>query len=591
MSIFRVFGALAIVVYLLSSSFVVETPASKVKSYYIQNLNDLKLLVEELKTSSENGEKEKLKSLFEKSRLKYKQIEFLVNYKTPLSAQKINGAPLKESEASEPLMVIYPTGFQVLEPFIYEDNFAETKEEILTHTSDLLTAINKLSLNQNHFEISESEIMDALKLNLYLMVSKGLAGFDCPTANTAIAEAFVTINTTKTIFSYFDKSSEIQQSCQNALDFIDKSGINFNDFDRATFISQYINPLCTVFKKYQEEQLIPYINQPRAINVKANHLFANDAFDVTFFAPSNNKETNQGQLELGKMLFYDQSLSANGNRSCVTCHKPEKAFTDGLKVNFDITGNNILLRNTPTLVNAALQPVQFYDSRIAFLEDQIHDVVSNKNEMNGSLEMIANRFKKDKKYVKAFADAYQNEVLSPQLIKKALASYIRSLTAMNSSFDDYMRGNKNALNSQEIAGFNLFMGKGKCGSCHFIPLFNGAVPPYYEKLESEVLGVPATKAINPKLDADSGKYHLYKIPHQLFAFKTSTLRNVALTAPYMHNGVFDTLEEVMEFYENGGGDGLNIKLENQTLAPDKLNLTESEKLAIISFLKSLNSRL
>lgn len=591
MNIYKVCGIISIFIYFLSSSFTAVDTTTKVKNHYIQNLNQLRLLVEELKKESQNGNKENLINLFQKSRLKYKEIEFLVNYKSPLSAQKINGAPLNESEANEPLVVIYPTGFQVLEPFIYEDDFAEAQEAIITHTSDLLTAINKLALGQAQFEITEAETLDALKLNLYLMVSKGLAGFDCPTANTGISEAFVTINTTKTIFFIFKNSTDVQQSCQLALNFISKDGFDFNSFDRATFISEYVNPLCTEFKKYQEREGFPYIDQPRAINVRANHLFAEDAFNVAFFAPSNNKETNKAQLVLGEMLFYDNALSANGIRNCGTCHKPEKAFTDGLKVNFDISGDNNLLRNTPTLINAGLQPVQFYDSRIAFLEDQIHDVVSNKSEMNGSLDGIAFRFKKDKKYVKAFAEAYNEKDVNPQMIKKALASYIRSLTAINSRFDDYMNGNKTAITKQEIAGFNLFMGKAKCGSCHFIPLFNGAVPPYYEKLESEVLGVPATKDISPIIDSDSGKYHLYKIPHQLFAFKTPTVRNVALTAPFMHNGVFETLDEVMAFYDNGGGDGLGIKLENQTLSPDRLNLTAQEKQEVIAFLLSLNSKI
>ncbi|WP_026903178.1 cytochrome-c peroxidase [Pedobacter glucosidilyticus] len=154
-----------------------------------------------------------------------------------------------------------------------------------------------------------------------------------------------------------------------------------------------------------------------------------------------------------------------------------------------------------------------------------------------------------------------------------------------------MQGEKDALNTQELAGFNLFMGKGKCGSCHFLPLFSGAVPPLFEKMESEVLGVPAnTDTINAKIDADLGKYNLYKIPHQKHAFKTPSLRNIALTAPYMHNGVYQTLDEVIDFYNKGGGAGLGIILENQTLSPDKLQLSETEKKQLIAFLNALTDK-
>ena len=159
---------------------------------------------------------------------------------------------------------------------------------------------------------------------------------------------------------------------------------------------------------------------------------------------------------------------------------------------------------------------------------------------------------------------------------------------MNSKFDNYMRGDLTAMNEQEVLGFNLFMGKAKCGTCHFVPLFSGAVPPLFDKMESEVLGVPATTdTINAQIDADSGKYHLYKMPHQLHSFKTPGLRNVELTAPYMHNGVYKTLEEVIRFYDRGGGAGLRLEVQNQTLPPDKLLLTNEEQNALVSFLKAL----
>ncbi len=150
-----------------------------------------------------------------------------------------------------------------------------------------------------------------------------------------------------------------------------------------------------------------------------------------------------------------------------------------------------------------------------------------------------------------------------------------------------MNGNP-VLNKSEINGFNLFMGKAKCGTCHFMPLFSGAKPPRYYFIESEVIGVPAT--IDKKkstLDNDSGRYLITGSKIHLFSFKTPTLRNVALTAPYMHNGVFKTLEEVVDFYNNGGGKGIGIAPSNQSLPFDKLNLSVKEKKDIIAFMRSL----
>jgi cytochrome c peroxidase len=151
-----------------------------------------------------------------------------------------------------------------------------------------------------------------------------------------------------------------------------------------------------------------------------------------------------------------------------------------------------------------------------------------------------------------------------------------------------MRGEEGMLTADELAGFNLFMGKGKCATCHFMPLFNGSVPPQYFETESEVLGVPAkADTINAVVDSDAGKFNTYNRALHKFAFKTPTLRNAALTAPYMHNGVFKTLEEVIDFYNRGGGAGIGAVVSNQTLPVDKLNLSRKEQQQIIAFIHTL----
>ena len=151
-----------------------------------------------------------------------------------------------------------------------------------------------------------------------------------------------------------------------------------------------------------------------------------------------------------------------------------------------------------------------------------------------------------------------------------------------------MLSNHSELTISEKNGFNLFTGKAKCATCHFIPLFNGLVPPEFTETETEVLGVPATKSKkNATLDTDPGKYNITHSVIHKNAFKTSTLRNIELTGPYMHNGVFNSLDEVMEFYNEGGGAGLKISPDNQTLPKNKLHLTKKEMADIIAFLKSL----
>jgi cytochrome c peroxidase len=224
------------------------------------------------------------------------------------------------------------------------------------------------------------------------------------------------------------------------------------------------------------------------------------------------------------------------------------------------------------------------------LEHQLTDVVHNQEEMKGSLTRSVKELGADPKYAALFQKAYANESmpLTEYNISNAISSYVRSLIAVNSRFDQYMRGDNTKMNKEELKGFNLFMGKAKCATCHFIPMFNGLVPPEFTETESEVLGVPKTKEkIAPVLDGDEGKFRFTRSIVHKYAFKTPTLRNIELTAPYMHNGVFNTLEEVMDFYNKGGGSGLKIAPENQTLPEKKLNLSKKEIHAVIVFLKTL----
>jgi cytochrome c peroxidase len=157
---------------------------------------------------------------------------------------------------------------------------------------------------------------------------------------------------------------------------------------------------------------------------------------------------------------------------------------------------------------------------------------------------------------------------------------------MNSRFDRNMRGEISDFTDEERLGMNLYMGKALCATCHFIPLTNGTVPPLFPDTEKEVIGVAKTAA-NKELDDDLGFYPVYKEEIHKFMFKTPTIRNAEVTAPYMHNGAYTTLEEVMDFYNKSGGGGLGFEnLDHQTLPFDNLQLTEKEIDALVAFTKT-----
>jgi cytochrome c peroxidase len=194
---------------------------------------------------------------------------------------------------------------------------------------------------------------------------------------------------------------------------------------------------------------------------------------------------------------------------------------------------------------------------------------------------------KNKAYKKKLTSLYKENKIGLN-IRHAIASYIRTLNTFNSKFDKNIRGEENTLTEQEKRGFNLFAGKALCATCHFAPIFNGTVPPNFNDTELEFIGVPATTdTINAKISSDLGRYNLFKTAERKHFFKTPTIRNISKTAPYMHNGVYATLEEVLDFYNKGGGVGLGIDPKYQTLPFDNLNLSKEEITAIIDFMKTL----
>jgi len=209
--------------------------------------------------------------------------------------------------------------------------------------------------------------------------------------------------------------------------------------------------------------------------------------------------------------------------------------------------------------------------------------------MDGNLKEISAYLSQNTSYQKLFDKAFPSRIekeVQPIQIANALASYVRSLTKLNSRFDHYMQGKKEAMTEEEIDGFNLFMGKAKCATCHFVPLFNGTTPPKYMESETEVIGVPLSKT-DSIIDRDKGWYDIIGIDSYKHAFKIPTVRNINQTAPYMHNGIYATLEEVMEFYNNAGAIGLGFELDNMTLSEDNLQLSDKEIDHIVKFMESL----
>lgn len=380
------------------------------------------------------------------------------------------------------------------------------------------------------------------------------------------------------------KSINLHESFKQELnESIEQLNADFETFDRYNFIKNHAEKQLKMLQELATDWQIEFTFE-LAISNQAKSLYSKSSFNIPHFTQTLVQDDSlfKEKVALGKKLFNDSRLSGGEELSCATCHKSDLAFTDTLA-----TFRN-LKRNSPTVTYAALQNSFFWDARAGSLEGQMLQVVNNADEFNTSIHSINEKLLEDSVYIALFEETYQ-ALPSRQNIQNAVAAYVSDLNEFSSKFDENIRGERNDLSKSEIRGFNIFMGKAACGTCHFPPLFNGTIPPNFRKSELEALGVPDEKN-NQKLDDDLGRYDIFKTAERRHFFKTPTLRNIDLTFPYMHNGVFRELDEVMEFYDLGGAASYGVVLENQTLPTDSLKLTEQEEEDVIAFLKTLTDK-
>jgi cytochrome c peroxidase len=561
-------------------------PSEKTKLLLIAQYQDFKSevnLLDELIRKESN--QESIQEQFRKARLGYKKMESLLSFYYPEYSKKLNGAAIDKNDYHDSNRKEVPaTGFQVVEELLFTDEVEW--EELIIQSGILHGFTQGLEKEVESIEFSDSNIWEAQRLQLLRILSLGITGFDSPISFHSIPEAKAGIEGIRDYLAFYPLEKNDLVFFENAINYLDQNSSSFNEFDRAEFIKDFAIPISKRIFTMQKRLAIPFAGFLTAMNSESEVFFLPANFNLDFFAPSYNRSTTQHQIDLGKTLFFDPILSGNGEVSCASCHQPQNAYADHHQLAIDGEGSKA--RNTPTLLNSAFQNSQFLDGRVTYLEDQAQVVIGNQDEMHGSFKDAVLRIAEDQKYSNQFESVFgaENSVTDLNLLK-SIGSYVRSLSAPESKFDSYLVG-KTELESEELRGFNLFMGKGKCATCHFFPLFNGSVPPLFMETESEVLGVPKSPLWeNAIIDEDLGEFEINQAELKRFAFKTPTVRNAEITFPYMHNGVYNSLEEVIKFYNLGGGAGIGIELDNQTLPPDSLQLNKKEIEDLISFIKTL----
>lgn len=524
------------------------------------------------------------------SRQAYKRIECLLEVIGPSLSAELNG-PLPEDN-SRPLGS--PAAFAIVESALFDRG--ASGDSLRATARGMRDAVRTFRGWTTHLRIDDSVLLDALRREIARVITLGLAGFDSDHTQDAVLESSAAFEGMRTLALAATDRAEgaagrwaaIDSTLARAAAYL-RAHPDFATLDRLTFIVGYANPAAEAVQAARRaigptEQPIQPLWRSEAATV-----FERDAFDASAFAPRWAPAPSRALVSLGRQLFFDARLSGPGTRSCASCHDPARAFTDGRARSATLVPPPRPPRNTPTLLNAAYEPVLFLDGRAASLEAQAEAVLSSPAEMGSSEALAAHGLQADSAYRRAFAATYPDgpdTITGPEL-GIAVAAYVRSLTALNSRFDAATRGDTNALRVDERRGFTVFMGKGRCGTCHYLPLFNGTVPPDFTVSDPEIIGVPAARGLHV-LDPDPGRAGVDRWATHRAAFRVPTLRNIALTAPYMHNGAFATLDQVIEFYDLGGGAGTGVSGVTPTLPANKLHLSRQERADLRAFLKALS---
>jgi cytochrome c peroxidase len=281
-------------------------------------------------------------------------------------------------------------------------------------------------------------------------------------------------------------------------------------------------------------------------------------------APSNNQVTPE-RAELGKMLFFDPRLSGSNWISCASCHNPALGWSDGLPTAIG-NGMQVLGRRTPSIVNSSYGTIFMWDGRFHSLEEQAWGPMLAAGEMHGAADPILQKLKQVPGYPQAFERAYPGEGITKDTVAKAIASFERTIVSSNSPFDSWTAGDEAAMSPAAKRGFELFIGKANCVACH-----QGA---NFTDQGFHNIGLKDTQ--------DVGRYEKIPVPAMKGAFKTPSLRDVALRAPYMHNGMYRTLQNVVDHYDRAGDEKGNL---DANLHP--LGLSSQEKQDLVEFMRAL----
>lgn len=625
---FTVLGLIICFIF-FSYSFKSREQEKPYTSHYIDILVDFKFTMEDLKNYiMENNVSDphvilQIKRYINRSRHFLKNMDFYWRYYEPIAYKKINGPLLDEweNEVFEKHEKPYKReGFGLSLALMYLEEKNITKDSLLHLIEPAIKTIDVFSSDSIIQQLeTPASFFFCNRLFLLNLAAIYTTGFECPEDEWILPELKFMLRTVEYIYKSYQLQYPDLNLPQEYLDlfhemslFVDQivkknyiyvnpifGRLQTNDsvspFDHFTWIQKYVNPLYKMNQTLiSKNHLVSLSYIDYSMNSKNRSIFDKSLYHAQntqgIFLRVKDSSAIHNMIKLGKLLFYDPILSGNNKRSCASCHKPTQYFTDtSVTTSLEYDGFTRLPRNSPTLINSEFNHLILLDGKHITLQDQLQDVITNPKELAMKREDLVAKVISCPDYKKAFKSLLKytptEQKITPEHIVSVISMYVSTLSQYEAPFDQMMNGTL-PVNDEVQAGFNLFMGKAKCGTCHFVPLFNGVKPPYTNS-EFEVLGVPSDTTFR-KISPDEGRFVINPAHETKHAFRTGSIRNSSFTKPYMHNGVFNTMDEVIEFYNAGGGKGKGLIIENQTLSADSLKLTVLEKKQLITFIQSLD---
>jgi cytochrome c peroxidase len=573
----------------------------------MQSLNDLYTTIQQADVTTPVG-RTQVQAQINTARIALKRADFWLRYLEPLAYRSINGPlPVEwETEVFEKFEKPYRReGAGLTLAALHLEEEQPQRDTLLYLIERARAAAQVFGADSitthlgsfHHFYLCNRLFL----LNLAAIYT---TGFECPDATQVVPELSRSLQSASEIATAFNRSfpatpvpDAYLQLLGQAVHFVAGQPQHRDSFDHYTFIRTYVNPLYRLNQQLIRQygvvshSLVDYSLSKKAVSIFDKQLYTGQNAKG-IFSRVQDSSTLAAIAGLGRQLFFDPILSGNNQRSCASCHAPESCFADTLTSSLHFNKQQHLARNTPSLVNAPYNHLLMQDGKHFTLQHQGKDVIANPDEMNctatDALEKVMSCAGYRRELQKLLPYTPQEPEVSMEHVVSAITWYYSTFSSGTAPFDDAMNGIGH-LTADAMQGFNLFMGKAQCATCHFVPQFNGVKPPCVGS-EFEVIGVPSDTAYT-RLSADVGRFGINPAHETRNAFRTGSLRNIARTAPYMHNGVFATLLQVVDFYDAGGGVGHGLQVPNQTLSADSLHLTATEKQQLLAFLHSLNESL